>query len=75
MTPIEHRFSVDRYLSGNHLALDVSTFAYDERALLLNLVSYPYENVDGSHNNILCESFFDEVQSMVKTSEAIEVIK
>ena len=73
--PIEHRFSMNACLSGNYLALDASTFAYDERTLLLKLVSHLCENVDASHNKILCKSFFNGTQSIVKKSEAIEVIK
>jgi len=39
---IEKRFSSNRYLSRNFLALDVSTFLCDKRILLLSLVSKLY---------------------------------
>ena len=72
--PIE-KSSVNRRLSRNHLALDVPSLAYGECALLLNLASNLCESADGSHNGILCNSFFDEVQSMMKASEVIETSK
>ena len=35
--PKMHRFSMSMHLSGHHLALDVPTFACNDRALLINL--------------------------------------
>ena len=35
----EHLFSVNRHLCGNHLSLDVSAFAYNERTLFLRIIS------------------------------------
>ena len=37
--PTEHLFSVNIHLCGNHLALDVSVFAHNERTLFLRLIS------------------------------------
>ena len=50
--PIEYHFSLNRCLGGHHLALDISTFAHNERALLLNLIIKLRRN-NGSHNKIL----------------------
>ena len=66
---------MNRYLSGNHLALDVSSFACNERTLSLSLTSNLCPNSDGSHNKMLHNSFFDEVQSMIKQIEALEINK
>ena len=49
--PIEKQFSLNRYLSGNHLALDVSSFVYNERTLFINVLSGLYHNPNNSYNN------------------------
>ena len=64
---------MNRYLSGNHLTLDASAFLHDERALLLNLLSKICENPDGSHNKILCKSFFVKFPSVLEKSERDEI--
>ena len=70
---IERRFILIRHLSGNHFALDASTFAHNERTLLLTLVSQLCTNGDGSHNKGLYNQFFDDVRSTVKATEKVEV--
>ena len=55
--PIEKIFSLNRHLGGNHLALDVSTFAWNERTLLLSLVGKLCANADDSHNKTLHKYF------------------
>ena len=52
---IEHRFSLNICLGGNHLALDISTFANNERTLLLIIVCDSCANIDGSFNKLLCK--------------------
>ena len=59
--PIEHRFSLIRFLAGNHLALDVSTFAHNERTLLFKLVTQLCTNVDSSHDTNMYKSFFNDI--------------
>ena len=54
---------------GKHLALDVSTFARNERTLLLQLVSRLCQNEDGIQNKALYKLFFDEVHFMIESSE------
>lgn len=71
--PIEHRFSLIRYLSGNHLALNVPTFLHNEWMLLLKLVVQLCVNTDGSHNKNLHKSFFDYAHSMIEQSEKLEI--
>ena len=63
--PIERRFILNIYLAGHNLALDVSTFAYKERALLLCIISKLRINEDGSHNEISRESFCNDARSMI----------
>ena len=50
--PIEKLFCLVRCLSGNHLALDVSSFYQIERTLLLQLVAKLCANQHGSMNKI-----------------------
>ena len=50
--PIENRFSVIRHLGGNHLALDVSIFACNERTLFLLRIRKLFTHQDGSHARI-----------------------
>ena len=50
--PIEHLFSLNRCLGGHHLALELSTFAQEERELLFHVISKLCTNNDGSHNAI-----------------------
>ena len=69
--PIEHCFSLNRHLDGHGLALDFSTFANDERTLLLRLVCDLSANTDGSHNELLHKSFFEDVHSMINQSERV----
>ena len=71
--PIEHRFSLNRNLSGHHLALDVSTFSNNERMSLLRLVSVSCANIDGSHNKLLNKSFFEVVHSMINQYEILVI--
>ena len=71
--PIEYLFSLNIFLGGNHLALDVSTFANNERTLLLHLVSDLCAYTDGSHNKLLHKSFFEDVHSMIDQSERVVI--
>ena len=73
--PIEKRFRINRHPGGHHSALDVSTFLCNERALLLHLIGELCANSDGSHNKTLHKSFFIVVNSMIETSERIEIYK
>ena len=66
--PIEHRF-----LAGHHSALDVSTFAQNERTLLLRLISGLCTNADKSQNIKLQKSFFTEALVTIDENENIEV--
>ena len=50
--PIEHRFILNRYLGGHHLALDVRTFDNNERKLSLRLGRDLCANIDRSHNTL-----------------------
>ena len=70
---IYHRFSLNRYLAGHHLALDVITFAHNERALLLRLVSNLCTNIDDSHNKLSHNYFFEDVHSMMHQSGRVEI--
>ena len=71
--PSGHHFSLNRHLGGHHLALDVSTFANNERTLILRLVSDLCSNPDRSHNKLLHESFFEDVHSMIDQSERVVI--
>ena len=42
---------------------------------MLSLVGTLCENVDDSHNKTLHKSFFDDVQTMIKTSDVMKIIK
>ena len=45
---IELHFSLNRYLGRHHLALDLPTFTYNKRTLLLSLVAKLCKNSNGS---------------------------
>ena len=64
--PIEMRFSLNRHLSGNDLALDVASFCHNERTLLLQLVGHLCANADNSFDKIKYKGFFDGIVNHVK---------
>ena len=65
---------MNRFLAGHHSTLDVSTFAYNERTLLLRMISESCTNADKSQNRKLCESFFTEALVMIDENENVEVM-
>ena len=69
--PLEDRLSTNRYIGGKHLASYVPTFICNDRALVLRLISQLFTNPDGSHNKLLCKSFFLDTHSMLETSERL----
>ena len=71
--PIEKWFSLNRYLSSNHLTLDVSSFAHNERTLFINLLSRLCCNPNNSYNKEKYNNFFEDVQSMSELSNRAEV--
>ena len=71
--PIEMRFSLNRHLSGNDLALDVASFCHNERTLLLQLVGHLCTNADSSFDKIKYKGFFDGLVNYVKITESLEV--
>ena len=72
---IERYFGLMRYLSGMHMVLDTSSFCQNARAYLLWTTSDLCKNKDGSHNKLLCKSFFEEAQKLTDSCEKIETDK
>ena len=71
--PIELYFSLNRYLGGYDLALNISTSACNKRTLLLNLVTKLCKNNDKSYNKILCKLFFNNTQKIITILETNEI--
>ena len=72
--PIEHRFSLNRFLAGHHSALVFSTFSHNKRTLLLRMISKLCTNADKSQNRTLHKSFFAEALVMIDDNEKNEVM-
>lgn len=70
--PIELQFGANHYLAGNHLALDIFSFARNSRTLLLLLVSELCQNKDNSCNKSARKYFFENAQLMITNLEKIK---
>ena len=70
--PIELRFSLNRYLAGNDLALDVASFCHNERTLLLQLVGHLCTNADGSLDKEKYKGFFDSHVSYSRVTDRLK---
>ena len=51
----------------------MSTFAHNERAFLLKLVTQLCANENGSHDKLLYKSFSNNVHSIIEQSEEVEI--
>ena len=66
---IEKYFCFMRYLSGMHLALDITSFCQNARTDLFRTISRLCMNKDGSHSKIAMRDFFADVLSMINSNE------
>ena len=71
--PIEMRFSLNRCLSGNHLALDIASFYQNEQALLLQLVGKLCTKPDESLSKIKHKYFFEVIDAITNFQETNEI--
>ena len=73
--PIEHRFSLNRSISGHHLALDVASFIQNERTLSFQLIAKLHTNANGNGNKQSHSSFFESASAMVSVLDHKEIKK